>query len=318
MNRKLDYRWSLRQVMATREMFQTTDLMEPLAQRGIRLSSSQVYRLAVELPERLSLKVLIALLDILDCTMDELIETVTATLARKSKASGGAEAGVGWPAPETCPHHPSRRLIDDAPAARHTCRPARRHCGPHRRDRAALDRRLLEDTVIPVAGGRAKRRRLAQALYDKPSLLTDGHSPAPRVVVDLLIALRKAGAVTISPPVCAECGKLLRTFQRRGEDWYCGVCGPVREPCAACGNTRPVSCRDRERKPRCSQCKPHDGRDPVEIIVDVVTGIDPTLSADVVATAVHAAAPHAGKCQQLAFIPSHSSAYLPRRIVGIS
>lgn len=95
MNRKLDYRWNLRQVMATREMFQTTDLMVPLAQRGIRLSSSQVYRLVVERPERLSLKVLMALLDILDCTMDELIEPVAVTPARKSKASGGAEAGVG-------------------------------------------------------------------------------------------------------------------------------------------------------------------------------------------------------------------------------
>lgn len=48
----LDYRWNLRQVMASRDMFQTTDLIEPLAQRGIRSSSSQVYRLVVERPER--------------------------------------------------------------------------------------------------------------------------------------------------------------------------------------------------------------------------------------------------------------------------
>ena len=45
MTRKLDYRWNLRQVMASRGMFQTTDLIGPLAQRGIKLSSSQVYRL---------------------------------------------------------------------------------------------------------------------------------------------------------------------------------------------------------------------------------------------------------------------------------
>ena len=41
MTRKLDYRWHLRQVMASRGMFATTDLIEPLAQRGIHLSSSQ-------------------------------------------------------------------------------------------------------------------------------------------------------------------------------------------------------------------------------------------------------------------------------------
>ncbi len=96
MDRKLDYRWNLRQVMAGREMFQTTDLIEPLAQRGIRLSSSQVYRLVVERPERLSLKVLMALLDILDCSMEELIEPiVVAKPARKAKAAGGTDAGVG-------------------------------------------------------------------------------------------------------------------------------------------------------------------------------------------------------------------------------
>ena len=51
MARKLDYRWYLpRQVMADRGMFATTDLIEPLAQRGIHLSSSQVYRLVVERP----------------------------------------------------------------------------------------------------------------------------------------------------------------------------------------------------------------------------------------------------------------------------
>ena len=60
MARKLDYRWHLRQVMAGRGMFATTDLIEPLAARGIRLSSSQVYRLVAERPERLSLKILMA------------------------------------------------------------------------------------------------------------------------------------------------------------------------------------------------------------------------------------------------------------------
>jgi DNA-binding Xre family transcriptional regulator len=95
MTQRLDYRWRLRQVMAGREMFATTDLLDPLAQRGIRLSSSQVYRLVVERPERLSLKILMALLDILDCTMDDLIEPVAAAQpATKSKAAGG-EAGIG-------------------------------------------------------------------------------------------------------------------------------------------------------------------------------------------------------------------------------
>ncbi|MGH3449268.1 MAG: helix-turn-helix domain-containing protein [Haloechinothrix sp.] len=96
MARKLDYRWHLRQVMAARGMFATTDLIDPLAARGIRLSSSQVYRLVVERPERLSLKILMALLDILDCPMSELIKPVAAGGgARKARAVGGTDAGVG-------------------------------------------------------------------------------------------------------------------------------------------------------------------------------------------------------------------------------
>ena len=96
MARKLDYRWHLRQVMAGRGMFATTDLIEPLARRGIRLSSSQVYRLVADRPERLSLKILMALLDILDCPVSELIEPVAAgEVARSAKAAGGAASGVG-------------------------------------------------------------------------------------------------------------------------------------------------------------------------------------------------------------------------------
>ncbi len=95
MTAKLDYRWHLRQVMATRGMFSTTDLLGPLSKRGITLSSSQVYRLVTDRPERLSLKILMALLDILDCTMEELIEPVAAAgQARKTRAAGG-DAGVG-------------------------------------------------------------------------------------------------------------------------------------------------------------------------------------------------------------------------------
>jgi len=93
MTPKLDYRWNLRTVMAQRGMFQTTDLIEPLARRDIELSSSQVYRLVVERPERLSLKVLMALLDILDCTMDDLIEPVAASATtRRKKAVGGTDS----------------------------------------------------------------------------------------------------------------------------------------------------------------------------------------------------------------------------------
>jgi DNA-binding Xre family transcriptional regulator len=96
MTAKLDYSWKLREVMATRGMFQTTHLRPRLAERGIRLSDSQVYRLVTDKPERLNLKVLMALLDILGCRMDDLIQPVSVPAAGAKKSAGrGGEPGPG-------------------------------------------------------------------------------------------------------------------------------------------------------------------------------------------------------------------------------
>jgi DNA-binding Xre family transcriptional regulator len=72
----LNFEWRAREVMASRGMFSTTKLIPLLQQRGVHLSSSQVYRLVTEKPERLNVHVLVALTDILDCTMEELIVKV--------------------------------------------------------------------------------------------------------------------------------------------------------------------------------------------------------------------------------------------------
>ena len=88
MTAKLDFRWHLRELMATRGMFSTTDLRPLLAERGIDLSPSQVYRLVTEKPERMSMKTLMALVDILGCRMDELIEPAPAAGAKRRKAVG--------------------------------------------------------------------------------------------------------------------------------------------------------------------------------------------------------------------------------------
>ncbi len=101
MTAKLDYVWKLREVMATRGLFQTTDLRPKLAERDIHLSPSQVYRLVVDKPERLNLTVLMALLDILDCRMDELIQPVAATGAGSGKKAVGEKSGTGSEEPES-------------------------------------------------------------------------------------------------------------------------------------------------------------------------------------------------------------------------
>jgi DNA-binding Xre family transcriptional regulator len=90
-NKKMTTAWKLRQVMAERGMFQTTELVPLLAERGISLSREQVFRLVTQPPQRLSLDTLAALCDILECGVADLIEVVPAEPARRAK-TGGAKA----------------------------------------------------------------------------------------------------------------------------------------------------------------------------------------------------------------------------------
>ena len=87
----LGYDWRLREIMATRGLFSTTKLIPLLNERGVHLSASQIYRLAAEKPERLNLQVLVALMDALDCSADDLICKVRTPSAR-SRASGTEDA----------------------------------------------------------------------------------------------------------------------------------------------------------------------------------------------------------------------------------
>ena len=70
-------------------------LVRLLAEHGIPLSESQVWRLVTGKPERLNLHVLVVLCEILDCTPNDLIEPVeTASSARLERRSA-AQAGAG-------------------------------------------------------------------------------------------------------------------------------------------------------------------------------------------------------------------------------
>ena len=92
MNKKMSIRWNLRKLMASQEMFQTTDLVPLLAERGIHLSREQVYRLVAQPPQRLSMDTLAALCDILGCTPNDLIEVEVVNEQILRVAQGGARA----------------------------------------------------------------------------------------------------------------------------------------------------------------------------------------------------------------------------------
>ncbi len=90
MSRHIGYVWHLRDLMAKKGLFNTTDLGPLLAERGIDLSAVQVYRLVVQTPERLSLNTLVALLDILGCSAEELIELVVKPVANRQRVNEDA------------------------------------------------------------------------------------------------------------------------------------------------------------------------------------------------------------------------------------
>jgi len=100
MKRNIDYRWRLRELMASHGLWKTSDLRPLLAERGVALSLAQVYRLVAQTPERLSLATLAALCDIFACTPDDLIETFVVSGAKSRAAPAGSVvdlATVGRP-----------------------------------------------------------------------------------------------------------------------------------------------------------------------------------------------------------------------------
>lgn len=68
------YNWRLRELMAQRGLFHTTQLVPLLRERGVELSVSQAYRLSTTPPERLSMSLVVALMDIFGVGIGELVQ----------------------------------------------------------------------------------------------------------------------------------------------------------------------------------------------------------------------------------------------------
>jgi hypothetical protein len=165
----------------------------------------------------------------------------------------------------------------------------------------ALAANVVQEAVAAAAGRKFSQRRLAQALVERPEVLVDGRSPAPRAVGDLLVGLRKLGTTSISAPRCANCDKEMRSFHCRDGHWYCAVCGPRWVPCAGCGERRRVAAIDRAGRPRCGSCLPDDGPEPIDILLAVIGMVAPTICAETVIDAVGRVTSQAGQRRQLAW-----------------
>ena len=109
MKREITYQWRIRELMARQRIRSSTELVEPLRERGITLSASQVYRLVAQDPERIAFRVLVALCDILHCEVNDLV-TFTATDARTVRT----KHAVGENLPDLHNYRPVRaRILND-------------------------------------------------------------------------------------------------------------------------------------------------------------------------------------------------------------
>ena len=63
MIRHVTMRWNLRQVMADRGIFQTSELLPLLHQRGVHVSRVNVYRLVTLTPQRINIDIIASLCD---------------------------------------------------------------------------------------------------------------------------------------------------------------------------------------------------------------------------------------------------------------
>ena len=89
-------RWHLRQVMAARGIFVTSELVPLLADRGVRLTRQYVHKLVTTAPQRINTELLAALCDILDCKPNDLLEPVVEQAQRaKTGTDTAAREGLG-------------------------------------------------------------------------------------------------------------------------------------------------------------------------------------------------------------------------------
>lgn len=96
MSRTVSMKWNVRQVMAARGIFQTSELVPLLEERGIHLTRQYVHRVVTTAPQRINTDLLAALCDILECTAADLLQLeVVETQATPPKAIGEKGPGIG-------------------------------------------------------------------------------------------------------------------------------------------------------------------------------------------------------------------------------
>jgi DNA-binding Xre family transcriptional regulator len=82
--------------MATRGIFQTSELVPLLAERGVTLTRQYVHKLVTSAPQRINTDLLAALCDILACQPNDLLQPVVAQAEHtRTGTDGRSDEGLG-------------------------------------------------------------------------------------------------------------------------------------------------------------------------------------------------------------------------------
>ena len=248
------YQWHLRRLMAEAGDVRHDRHGAAAGRPGITLSREQVYRLVTGVPERLSLPVLAALRDILDCGPGDLIEPVR----KPAQARQACRGILGSSGPGRCGHGSSPGPAHGDGPLPGTPRAARRHpAGPRharkcRRDTPIQARHRRRTGRCPRARPTPPRSprwppprqpggRLVPALAADPDMLRHGRTAAGREVwAAEPIAL--CSVLALLPPALRRWGRDKEAaVPDGGAGWTCkGVHRPgVRTAaCAHCGEVK--------------------------------------------------------------------------------
>jgi DNA-binding Xre family transcriptional regulator len=253
---RLGYEWRLRILLAERGIYSSTALRPLLAEYGIGLSASQVWRLVTGKPERLNLSLLIVFCDMLDCTPSDLIRPIEVPAA-KPKPKKAQEGPSG----------PQGRGSAETQARAYPVTRAARRCGGcsevrpiERRARDGFPDlcsrcvwRLGKTEMLPAVWGRGKRECCGCAKVKK--IVYAANESHGDLCGPCYVRLVDAGE--LQGELCGGCGKY-RYIRRRGRDGEPDLCGGCyRAPldtCHVCRRRRPCTYAGTDRA-ICLACK---------------------------------------------------------------
>lgn len=108
----VDYRWHLRKLMTEHGMHSTSDLVPHLANRGVVMTPTQVYRIVTFPPARMNMQLLSALCDLFGCGPGDLIEPFVVSTSQRARKAVGQGAGV--PKSAGAPRAVRARVVPDS------------------------------------------------------------------------------------------------------------------------------------------------------------------------------------------------------------